>query len=52
MRRKALKNFDMGAKDDLHGWRKMIKSFKHQIVYFIIQFFLFWVFFVSAASLV
>jgi hypothetical protein len=52
MRRKALKNFDMGAKDDLHGWRKMIKSFKHQIVYFIIQFFLFLAFFVFAASLV
>lgn len=52
LRRKALKNFDMGAKDDLHGWRKMIKSFKHQIVYFIFQFLLFLAFFVFSASLV
>ncbi len=52
LRRKALKNFDLGAKDDLHGWRKMIKSFKHQIVYFILQFVLFILFFVLAASLV
>jgi len=52
LRRKALKNFDLGAKDDLHGWRKMIKSFKYQIVYFILQFVLFLSFFVLAASLV
>ena len=52
LRRKTLKNFDLGAKDDLHGWRKMVKSFKHQIVYFIFQFVLFIAFFVFAASLV
>jgi len=52
LRRKALKNFDLGAKDDLHGWRKMIKSFKHQIFYFVLQFVLFLAFFVLAASLV
>jgi hypothetical protein len=52
LRRKALINFDKGAKDDLHGWRKMIKSFKHQVVYFLFQFLFFIAFLVFAASIV
>jgi len=50
LKRKAMKNFDEGAKDFLHGWRRMIKSFKHQIVYFCVQFLLFIAFLVYAAS--
>ena len=50
LKRKAMKNFDEGAKDFLHGWRKMIKSFKHQVVYFCLQLLLFIAFLVYAAS--
>lgn len=52
LHRKALMNFEKGAEDHLHGWRKMIKSFKHQIAYFILQFLFFIIFLVFAASAV
>jgi hypothetical protein len=50
LKRNAMKNFDKGAKDYLHGWKKMIGSFKIQVLYFILQFILFIIFLVFAAS--
>lgn len=50
LRKRALKHFDKGSQDDLHGWRRGLKSLKHQIAYFIIQFCLFLIFLSVAAS--
>jgi len=50
LRRKSLINFDKGVIDDLHGWRRMIKSFKHQVAYFLLQFLFFLVFLAYAAG--
>jgi hypothetical protein len=52
LRKKSLLNFNKGAKDDLHGWRKMMKGFKHQVGYFILQFLFFLAFLAFAASFV
>ena len=37
LRKRALKSFEKGAKDYLHGWRKMAGSFKWQAYYLILQ---------------
>ena len=49
LRKKALKNFEKGSQDYLHGWRKMAGSFKWQVYYLVLQVLFFMIFLLVAA---
>ena len=52
LRNKAIKNFEKGSKDILHGWRKMLKVLKWQYYYLVLQIIFFIVFiFIPVISL-
>lgn len=52
LRKKVIKNFEKGAKDILHGWRKMLKVLKWQYYYLVLQIIFFIIFlFIPVISL-